>query len=130
MRPRRVLYPESCSTVAGRSATEFRGHMGLWDYAPTPLSTSAAWTPLHEHVLEGDPRQRGQRGLDRSTKAVPEGFAGALVILPASNMQSTVSRTVSTLLVRAQVSLSYSCTRARGQYVPCAIAWKWYCLSA
>ena len=41
--------------------------------------------------MEGAPRQRGQHGLDWRSKAVSEGTARALDVLPASNMGSAVS---------------------------------------
>ena len=80
--------------------------------------------------MDGAPRQRGQRGLDWRTKAVPKATARALAFLPASNMWSTVSRTAGTLLVRAQISLSCTPWRARGQHGTSPIAETRYCLGA
>ena len=80
--------------------------------------------------MEGAPRQRGQRGLDWRTKVVSGATARALDIIPASNMWSTVSRTAGTLLVCAQISLSYTPWRARGQHGTSPIAETRYCLGA
>ena len=50
--------------------------------------------------------------------------------MPASNMRGTVSRTAGTLLVCAQISLSYTPWRARGQHGTPPITEKRYCLCA
>ena len=55
------------------------------------LSTRQPGRLAQEHVVEGAPRQRGQHGLDWRSKAVSEGTARALDVLPASNMGSAVS---------------------------------------
>ena len=95
---------------------------------PTPLHCQLRSAPA-EHVLVGATCQLGQHGLNCRTKAVPIETAGALDIEPASNMWSTVSRTARTL-VRAQISLSCSPWRARGQHGAPAIAGDRYCLGA
>ena len=95
---------------------------------PTPLHCQLRSAPA-EHVLVGATCQLGQHGLNCRTKAVPIETAGALDIEPASNMWSTVSRTARTL-VRAQISLSCSPWRARGQHGAPAIAGVRYCLGA
>ena len=73
----------------------------IWDHGTTRLprpSTISCPGTSGEPVLVGAPCQRGQHGLDCRTKAVPNEAARALDILPASNMWSTVSRTVRTLV--------------------------------
>ena len=95
---------------------------------PTPLHCQLRSAPA-EHVLVGATCQLGQHGLNCRTKAVPIETVGALDIEPASNMWSTVSRTARTL-VRAQISLSCSPWRARGQHGASANAGIRYCLGA
>ena len=104
--------------------------MGLWGHAPSPLPTRAARTPLHEHVLDGATRQRGQRGLDGRTKAVHEATARALDILSASNMWSTASREVSEPRAFTHKSLAHTRRLARGQHDTSPIARRRYCLGA
>ena len=101
---------------------------GLGTTPPTPPLYTLLPAASGEHVLQGALRQRGQRGLDWQTKAVSGRAAGALDILPASNMRSTVSSTAGTLLGSVEISLSYTRWRAQGQQGAPSIAAKRYCL--
>ena len=104
-------------------------HTSLSDHSLTTASPAQPVSAYLACAPSPAPRRGWQRGVDRRTKAVSAATARALDILPASNMGSTVSRRVDTLVVSVQFSLSLTRRRAGGLHAACPIDWTRYCLA-